>query len=77
MRLYTFDVMGNIVRAYGPMPETDGGADFMKVRVGLCKKPECREHGAMNKVSPGPAGFWRCLTGLGGCRAGCMEVRDL
>ena len=57
---------------YQPMPDTDGGANWDLVAIGDDGKPSCRLHGAMNKVSPTPPGFWRCLT-TGTCRAGCME----
>lgn len=57
---------------YHPMPDTDGGADYNLVTLDQHGKPSCRSHGAMNKVSPGPEGWWRCLH-LSGCRAGCAE----
>jgi hypothetical protein len=62
---------------YIPMPDTEGGADFALVEPGDLGKPSCVLHGAMNKVSPSPPGYWRCVTTAGpkvnSCRAGCME----
>lgn len=55
---------------YEPMPETDGGADFSLVTFD--PKPRCVLHGAMNKVTPSPPGFWRCVHSWS-CRAGCQE----
>lgn len=64
--------------AYVPMGDGGkGGADFSLVRV-RDGKPECVRHGAMNKVSPSPPGYWRCITTSGpksnGCRAACEEA---
>jgi hypothetical protein len=61
---------------YGPMPATDGGADFTLVYLDdEWRKPTCWKHGAMNKVSDV---FWRCISTSGAkhnpCRAGCMEI---
>lgn len=61
------------VAPYVPLPHTEGGADFSLVSIGDDGKPRCREHGAMNKVSPPPQAYWRCLGGLARCPAGCME----
>ncbi|MCP3949447.1 hypothetical protein [Herbaspirillum sp.] len=58
---------------YGPMPDTDGGADYSLVEL-VNAKPSCKTHGAMNKVTPTPPGYWRCLTD-GHCRAGCQEIQ--
>lgn len=70
----------HLFKRYVPMPESDGGADFSLVRLDGFDKPACRLHGAMNKVSDTPPGFWRCIATAGaktnGCRAGCMEERD-
>jgi hypothetical protein len=64
-------------KRYVPMPEDNGGADFDLVEYDKNGKPRCKLHGAMNKVSPSPPGFWRCVTTAGAkfnpCRAGCME----
>lgn len=60
---------------YYSMPQTDGGADFDLILIGIDGLPRCIEHGAMNKVSPTPPGLWRCLAdGAGTCRAGCQEI---
>lgn len=56
-----------------PLPETDGGASFDLVKLDAFGKPSCVNHGAMNKVSESPPGFWRCLH-LSRCRAGCRET---
>lgn len=64
-------------RQYVPMPPENGGGDFTLVAFGADGKPRCIEHGAMNKVSPSPPGYWRCISTSGAkhnpCRAGCME----
>ena len=57
-----------------PLAAEHGGADLTFVYVGADGKPWCREHGALNKVSPSPPGIWRCLGGLVRCPAGCQEV---
>lgn len=46
----------------------DETADISLVMRGGDGKPECTDHGAMNKVSP--SGVWRCLRAYGECNAG-------
>jgi hypothetical protein len=58
---------------YEPMPDTDGGADYTLVELDQYGKPSCTRHGAMNKVTPSPPGYWRCLH-ISGCRAGAQEA---
>lgn len=74
----TVELVG--ARAYYPMPPDNGGADFSLVEIGDLGKPSCKHHGAMNKVSPSPPGFWRCVATAGPkinpCRAGCMETDE-
>lgn len=69
------------MRKYVSLPSSEGGADISLVitEEGLnLGKPTCVLHGAMNKVSPSPPGYWRCITTSGAkfnpCRAGCMEA---
>lgn len=52
--------------------QSNGGADFTLVEPDKNGKPSCREHGAMNKVTPSPPGFWRCIHSWS-CRAACRE----
>ena len=64
-------------KRYAPLPDDNGGANFDLIGVDTYGKPRCKLHGAMNKVSPSPPGFWRCIA-LSGvkfnpCRAGCQE----
>jgi len=72
-------------KVYVPIVETDdfrahsadtnsGGSDFSLVVMDRYGKPACRDHGAMNKVSPSPPGIWRCPGGLARCPAGCQEA---
>lgn len=69
--------LGFVVRLAGArfvaLPESEGGADFSLVKTDKDGKPRCSVHGAMNKVSPPPEAYWRCLGGLDRCPAGCME----
>ena len=58
---------------YEAMPDANGGADLSRVTTDSFGKPACTLHGAMNKVTPSPPGWWRCLH-ISGCRAGCAEV---
>lgn len=64
---------------YVPLADQEkGGGDFSLVTLDAFGKPSCRLHGAMNKVSPAPANYWRCITTSGakvnGCRAACQEA---
>ena len=44
---------------YVEMPQNNGGATFSLVQIGQDGKPDCKIHGAMNKVS---TVFWRCIS---------------
>lgn len=59
----------------------DGNSDFDLVEIKLATNgklyPHCKIHGAMNKVSPGDEGLWRCLTtSETECRAGAKQVTN-
>jgi hypothetical protein len=56
------------MKTYIPIDDNEkGGADFSLVVIGDMGKPACKDHGAMNKISEYPPGYWRCITlsGLG------------
>lgn len=59
------------------MPADNGGGDLTLVTLDQFGKPSCRLHGAMNKVAPAPANYWRCITTSSAksnpCRAACAE----
>jgi len=55
------------------IPIDDGNSNFDLVEF-VNGYPQCKTHGAMSKVSPGPEGLWRCLTtSETECRAGAKQ----